>query len=78
MAKNQVFYSFRHAVRDAMRRAKVPSETLLAVTGWSPAGKAVSDDYGDAGNPDLHIEWVEKIGYPGLDLSFLYGAGTNV
>ncbi|VDC24363.1 site-specific integrase [Pseudogemmobacter humi] len=78
LAKNQVFYSFRHSVRDAMRRVKVPSETLLAVTGWSPAGKAVSDDYGDAGNPDLHIEWVEKIHYPGLDLSFLYGAGTNV
>lgn len=78
LAKNQVFYSFRHSVRDAMRRAKTPSETLLAVTGWSPAGKAVSDDYGDAGNPDLHIEWVEKIAYPGLDLTFLHGAGTNV
>lgn len=78
LAKNQVFYSFRHSVRDAMRRAKVPAETLLAVTGWSPAGKAVSDDYGDPGNPDLHIEWVEKIDYPGLDLTFLHGAGTNV
>ncbi len=72
LGKRQVFYSLRHNVRDALRRAKAPPETLLAVTGWSPSGKAVSDDYGDPGNPDLHIEWVERIAYPGLDLGFLY------
>ena len=74
LGERQTLYSLRHNVRDALRRAKAPPETLLAVTGWSPSGKAVSDSYGDPGNPDLHIEWVEKIAYPGLDLGFLHGA----
>lgn len=68
----QSLYSLRHNVRDALRRAKAPAETLLAVTGWSPTGKAVSDNYGDPGNPDIHAEYVAKIAYPGLDLSFLH------
>lgn len=70
----QSLYSLRHNVRDALRRVKAPPESLLAIAGWSPAGKAVSDDYGDPGNPDLHAEWVGKIAYDGLDLSFLYQA----
>ncbi|MCE8510993.1 site-specific integrase [Ruegeria pomeroyi] len=74
----QTFYSLRHNVRDALRRVKAPADTLLAVCGWSPAGKAVSDDYGDGGNPDLHAEYVEAIDYPGLDLSFLYGVGAGI
>lgn len=68
----QSLYSLRHNVRDALRRAKAPPETLHAVAAWSPAGKAVSADYGDPGNPEFHAEYVEKISYPGLDLSFLY------
>ena len=72
----QSLYSLRHNVRDALRRIKASPETLLHVTGWSPAGKAVSDSYGDPGNPDLHAEAVSGIAYPGLDLSFLHGAGA--
>lgn len=72
LGDRQSLYSLRHNVRDALRRAKAPSETLLAVTGWSPAGKAASDNYGDPGHPDIHAEYVEKISYPGLDLSFLH------
>lgn len=71
----QTLYSLRHNIRDALRRVKAPAETLLAIAGWAPAGRAVSDAYGDPGNPDLHIEYVAKISYPGLDLSFLHGAG---
>ena len=74
----QTFYSLRHNVRDALRRVKAPADTLLAVCGWSPAGKAVSDDYGDGGNPDLHAEYVDAITYPGLGLSFLHGAGAGI
>lgn len=74
LGDKQTFYSLRHNVRDALRRAKAPAETLLAVTGWAPAGKAVGDSYGDPGSPDLHIGYVSQIDYPGLDLSFLYGA----
>ena len=78
LTERQTFYSFRHTVRDALRRVDAPPETLLAIAGWSPTGKAVSDDYGDPGNPDLHVKWVNKISYLGLDLSFLYGVGADV
>lgn len=44
----------------------------MIMTGWSPAKKTVSSDYGDPGNPDLHAAWVAGITYDGLDLSFLY------
>src|SRR5690606_28998154 len=72
LGPRQTLYSLRHNVRDALRRVEAPAETLLAVTGWSPSGKSVSDHYGDPGNPDLHIKWVERIAYDGLDLSFLH------
>jgi hypothetical protein len=69
----QSFYSLRHTVRDALRRAKVGEEALFAIGGWTPTGgRAVSSHYGDIRNPDLWVEDVEKIAYPGLDLSFLY------
>lgn len=77
LGDRQTLYSLRHNVRDALRRCKAPPEALRHIAGWS-AGKNVSDHYGDPGNPDLMAEWVEKIGYPGLDLTFLHGAGTNV
>jgi len=70
--KKQSFYSLRHCFRDALRQVMAPPETLLAVAGWAPAGKAISDSYGDPGNPDLHIKWVNKIVYSNLDLSFLH------
>ncbi|PWV94125.1 site-specific integrase [Phyllobacterium myrsinacearum] len=72
LGQRQSLYSLRHNVRDALRRIKAPSETLLAIAGWSPSGKAISDDYGDPGNPDLHVEWVNGIAYEGLDLMFLH------
>jgi hypothetical protein len=69
----QSYYSFRHSVRDALRRGKAGEEALFAIGGWTPAGgRAVSSHYGDIRNPDLWAEEVEKIIYPGLDLSFLY------
>ncbi|EEB86037.1 site-specific integrase [Roseobacter sp. GAI101] len=68
----QTLYSLRHNVRDALRRIKAPPETLRAIAGWSPGSTSVSDDYGTPGNPDFHINSVEKIAYSGLDLSFLH------
>ncbi|MBN8630726.1 MAG: site-specific integrase [Rhodobacterales bacterium] len=78
LQERQTFYSLRHNVRDALRRVKAPADTLLAVCGWTPAGKSVSDDYGDVGNPDLHREYVDAIAYPGLDLTFLHGVGGKL
>lgn len=72
LGPRQSLYSLRHNVRDALRRINAPADALLAIAGWSPSEKAVSDDYGDPGNPDLYTKWVAGIAYPGLDLSFLY------
>lgn len=71
LGPRQTFYSLRHNFRDALRRCKAPSDVLLAVAGWSQGGANVSDHYGDPGNPDLTIGWVNEVTYPGLDLSFL-------
>jgi integrase len=77
LSDKQVLYSLRHNVRDALRRAKAPDETLEFLTGWSQGGSPVSSDYGDLSDPAHHIEYVERIAYEGLDLSFLYPAGTD-
>jgi integrase len=66
----QSFYSFRHSWRDALRRIDAPDSTLEAVGGWSQ-GKT-SDAYGDASDPDHQIKIVEKISFPGVDLSALH------
>lgn len=70
--QNQSFYSLRHSVRDALRRANATPEVLRAIGGWAENGRSTSDFYGDATDPDLYVEWVNAISYPGLDLSFLY------
>jgi hypothetical protein len=72
VGERQSLYSLRHNVRDALRAVNAPPEALLAIAGWAPGGKAISDSYGDPGNPDHYIKWVEEITYPELDLSFLY------
>jgi integrase len=68
---DQAFYSFRHAFRDALRRSKAPPEILRAFGGWSE-GKVVSDDYGDKYDPDLTVDHMKMVGFPGLDLSHIY------
>lgn len=73
----QSFYSFRHSFRDALRRCNAPADTLQAIGGWTQSvdgkdGKVVSDDYGDKTNADLQKDWVEKVTYPGLDLTHLF------
>lgn len=75
LEERQTFYSIRHSVRDALRRAQVPPEALLVIGGWSQGQRFTADDYGDPKNPDNSRMWVEKIAYPGLDLSFLYPKG---
>ncbi|TIQ44619.1 MAG: site-specific integrase [Mesorhizobium sp.] len=66
----QAFYSFRHTFRDALRRSKAGPDTLKALGGWSQ-GSVTSDNYGDKSDPDLHVEAMAKVSYPGLDLSYL-------
>lgn len=75
--RRQSAYSLRHNVRDALRTVGASPDALRAIAGWATGTKAASDNYGDPGDPDHHVEWVEKIGYD-LDLSFLYGAGAKL
>ena len=67
LGERQVFYSFRHSFRDALKRAEAPREVLVAF-GWSQ-GKNVSDHYGEQQDPDYLLKHVNNVEFPGLDLS---------
>lgn len=71
IGKRQTFYSFRHSFRDALRRIEASPEILQALGGWSQ-GNLVSENYGGEYEPEQLLKYVEKIEYPGLDLSHLY------
>jgi len=67
----QSFYSLRHSFRDELRRIEGPQELLDLLGGWGQ-GKIVSNTYGAGYTPDQMLKYVEKITYPGLDLSHLF------
>lgn len=70
---SSVFHSFRHGLKDALRAASVNEDINDAITGHS-GGNAVARGYGwkdmvrRFGFPTL-AKAVEKVRYPGLDLS---------
>ncbi|MBP2312982.1 DUF6538 domain-containing protein [Azospirillum soli] len=64
------FHSFRHCYRDAMREAGLPRDVVLALGGWE--GGSVDDDYGSGFRASTLYQQIEKIAYPGLDLSHLH------
>jgi integrase len=71
--ENSVFHSFRHGFKDALRAAQVSEDINDALTGHA-GGNRVARGYGwkdmvrRFGFPALHAA-VEKVAYPGLDLS---------
>ena len=67
------FHSLRHSFRDALRRARTPQDAVDQLGGWNSNGRAAtSENYGDGLRlSDLALE-VERISYPGLDLSHLH------
>jgi integrase len=73
--ENSVFHSFRHGFKDALRAAQVSEDINDALTGHA-GGNRVARGYGwkdmvrRFGFPALHAA-VEKVAYPGLDLSRL-------
>jgi len=73
-ASGVVFHSFRHSVRDALRRAEAPEHIVCAIGGWSHE-KSTGKRYG-SGNMAFPVEqlapWVQQISYPELDLSHLH------
>ena len=66
-----VFHSFRHNYRDALRRAKLPLDTVCALGGWSE-NLGVHAIYGGELDAISLYEDICKISYPTLDLSHLY------
>jgi integrase len=75
---SSVFHSFRHGFKDALRAAGVNEDVNDALTGHS-GGNSVARGYGwkdmvrRFGFPTLAVA-VEKVEYPGLDLTALLWA----
>ena len=65
------FHKFRHCYRDALREADISPERVRALGGWS--SKAGAEEIYAAGHraSTLATE-IEKVRYPGLDLSHLF------
>jgi integrase len=63
------FHSFRHNFRDALREGNVQHDFVNMLGGWAP--RTASNKYGGGRAPVLKRE-IEKVSYPGLDLSHLY------
>ena len=61
------FHDLRH---EAISRFDAQPATLQALGGWSQ-GSLVSDAYGDQSEPDYQAPFLEKVAFPGLDLTFL-------
>jgi len=70
------FHSFRHQFRDATRAAKLGLESVARLPGWEsgdPNQQRQVFQYG-GGEELLRMlaQDIEKVNYPGLDLSHLY------
>jgi integrase len=65
------FHSFRHGYRDAQRDAGISQERSRALGGWAPKGGA-EEIYGSGHRASTLALELEKIRYPGLNLSHLH------
>ena len=65
------FHSFRHHFRDALRAAEVGDENVEALGGWAGEGKQ-QREYGAGPKLRMLLRDLEKVAYPGLDLSHLF------
>jgi integrase len=65
-------HSFRHTVKDALERAETPIHVIDAIGGWNTVIRGASVNYGNGPTVDDLAPYVERIKYPGLDLSHLY------
>jgi integrase len=66
------FHSFRHTFRDAMRRGHVHPLIEDALGGWANGEKGTKEIYGAGYPPEMLAGELEKVSYPGLDLSHLH------
>ncbi len=65
------FHSFRHCYRDALREADISPERVRALGGWTARGGA-EEIYGAGHRASTLAKEIEKVCYPGSDLSYLY------
>jgi integrase len=65
------FHSFRHCFRDVLRDADISTERVRALGGWTSKGSA-EELYGAGHRASILAKEIEKIRYPGLDLSHLH------
>ena len=63
-------HSFRHSFEDRLREAELPERTALALARRSEKGSKRT--YGDGLSVSLRARAMQKIIYPGLDLSHLH------
>lgn len=68
-ADGLVFHSFRHTFRDGLREAGVDRERAFAIGGWKESG--VGSSYGEGFSPSRLSEAMQRLHYPGLDLTHL-------
>jgi len=64
------FHSLRHCYRDALREAGISHELALALGGWA-SGDEASAAYGRGHSVATLSAALERVTYPGLDLSHL-------
>jgi integrase len=69
------YHSFRHGFRDALREARIDRDIALALGGWTVGGgggsASVSDAYGSGYRIATLREAIDRVRYPGVDLSHL-------
>ena len=66
----QSFHSTRHAFTDALRRAGATGEVIDGLLGWSLGN--MQDRYGSGPWIMILADVVERVEYPGIDLSHLH------
>ncbi|MGX1692282.1 DUF6538 domain-containing protein [Brevundimonas naejangsanensis] len=67
------FHSFRHGFRDALREARIDRDIALALGGWTAGNgsASVADTYGNGYQIATLKEAIDRVRYPGLDLSHM-------
>lgn len=66
------FHSFRHMLRDALTEAGVPIPDVERIGGWELMQRSAERQYGRGPSLRRLREQLEKVQYPGLNLSHLY------
>lgn len=65
------YHSLRHNFRDELRNEGVPMDVVRALGGWGRGG-GIEERYGQGARPAVLRRWIDKVTYPGLDLSHLH------